>query len=98
MPFIAALCASAEVVTRPAGPAPVAYPEETEQVLRWLDAPGTRLVTLEGPWTCPVGGAGAARAELEPLSRRWGEFGARGEASLARPVQRPAGAVVGLTG
>jgi DNA polymerase-3 subunit epsilon len=47
---------------------PAATPEETEKVLRWLEAPGVRIVSLEGEWTCPVHGAGAARARLEPLA------------------------------
>ena len=37
-------------------------------MLRWLEAPGVRIVSLEGEWTCPVHGAGAARARLEPLA------------------------------
>jgi DNA polymerase III subunit epsilon len=68
MPFIGALTASAEVVAPGSGPAPAATPEETEKVLRWLEAPGVRIVSLEGEWTCPVHGAGAARARLEPLA------------------------------
>jgi DNA polymerase III subunit epsilon len=68
MPYIAALTASAEVVAPGAGPLPAATPEETEKVLRWLEAPGVRIVSLEGEWTCPVHGAGAARARLEPLA------------------------------
>ena len=68
MPFITALTASAEVVAPGTGPAPAATPEETEKILRWLEAPGVRIVSLEGEWTCPVHGAGAARARLEPLS------------------------------
>jgi DNA polymerase-3 subunit epsilon len=27
-----------------------------------------RIVTLDGEWTCPVHGAGAVRARLEPLA------------------------------
>ena len=68
MPYIAALTASAEIVAPGAGPLPAATPEETEKVLRWLEAPGVRIVSLEGEWTCPVHGAGAARARLEPLA------------------------------
>jgi DNA polymerase-3 subunit epsilon len=66
MPYIAALRDSAEVVTAAPLPAPAAWPEETEKILRWLEAPGVRIVDLDGVWTCPVGGAGMARAELEP--------------------------------
>ena len=42
--------------------------EETEKVLRWLERPGVRLVSLDGEWTCPVHGAGAERDRLEPLA------------------------------
>jgi DNA polymerase-3 subunit epsilon len=66
MPYVAALRDSAEVVTAAPLPAPAAWPEETEKILRWLEAPGVRIVDLDGVWTCPVGGAGMARAELEP--------------------------------
>ena len=68
MPYIDALRASAEVVPPGVGPAPAAFPEETEKVLRWLESPGVRIVSIEGEWTCPVHGAGAARARLEPLA------------------------------
>ncbi len=44
MPYVAALCASAEVVGAPLAPATAATPEESEKVLRWLEAPGTRIV------------------------------------------------------
>jgi DNA polymerase-3 subunit epsilon len=37
-------------------------PEETEKVLRWLETPGVRLVSVEGEWSCPVGGGGAYRS------------------------------------
>ena len=68
MPYVEALRATGEVVAPGAGPLPAGTPEETEKVLRWLEAPGVRLVALEGEWTCPVHGAGAARARLEPLA------------------------------
>ena len=45
MPYVAALRASAEVVAPPTGPVPAALPEETEKILRWLETPGTRLVS-----------------------------------------------------
>lgn len=72
MPYIAALRASAEVVSPPRAPATAATPEESEKVLRWLEAPGVRIVDVDGAWTCPVAGAAAVREELEPLeaSRR----------------------------
>lgn len=66
MPYIEAARTSAEVVLPAPWPAPAALPEETEKVLRWLESPGVRLVDLDGEWSCPVGGAGGARAALEP--------------------------------
>jgi DNA polymerase-3 subunit epsilon len=66
MPYIDAVRDSAEVVLPAHWPAPAATPEETEKILRWLESPGVRIVDLDGEWTCPVGGAGGARAELEP--------------------------------
>ena len=53
-------------VTAAPAPAPAATAEEAEKILRWLETPGVRIVDLDGQWTCPVGGAAAARAELEP--------------------------------
>jgi DNA polymerase III subunit epsilon len=67
MPYIEALRASAEVVAPPRPPSTSATPEESEKILRWLESPGVRIVELDGTWTCPVGGAAAVRAELEPL-------------------------------
>jgi DNA polymerase-3 subunit epsilon len=57
--------ATAEVVG-PTGPRPAGLTEEAELVLRWLEAPGVRIVDIDGLWTCPVGGAGSVRHELEP--------------------------------
>ncbi|SDO84234.1 DNA polymerase-3 subunit epsilon [Pedococcus dokdonensis] len=66
MPYVEAVRTSAEVVLPAPWPSPAAIPEETEKILRWLESPGVRIVDLDGEWTCPVGGAGGARAELEP--------------------------------
>jgi DNA polymerase-3 subunit epsilon len=67
VPFIKALRDSGEVVEAPAPPAPAAHPEETEKILYWLEQPGVRLVSLDGEWSCPVGGAGGLRARLDPV-------------------------------
>jgi DNA polymerase-3 subunit epsilon len=48
-PWVDAARASAETVRPGPGPTPAASAEETECVLRWLDGPGTRLVTLSEP-------------------------------------------------
>ena len=32
-------------------------PEVAEQILRWLEQPGVRLVHVDGEWACPIRGA-----------------------------------------
>ncbi|GAA6525754.1 DEDD exonuclease domain-containing protein [Intrasporangium sp. DVR] len=71
MVHVETLRATAEVVLAPlvgaaAAGSTAALVEETEILLRWLETPGVRIVELDGSWTCPVGGAGALRHELEP--------------------------------
>ncbi len=66
MVFVRTLQATAEVVPPGTPERPAALVEETEILLRWLEAPGVRIVELDGSWTCPVGGAGSLRHELEP--------------------------------
>jgi DNA polymerase-3 subunit epsilon len=66
-PYIDALQATGEQVTPRPAPLPAAHPEETEQILRWLEEPGVRLVHLDGEWSCPVQGAARARQRLDPL-------------------------------
>jgi len=68
-PYVRALQDSGEHVPPPPAPAPAASPEETEQVLRWLEQPNVRLVHLDGSWTSPIHGAAGARARLEPAAR-----------------------------
>ncbi len=67
MVHVRVLQATAEVVPTPEPGAMAALVEETEILLRWLESPGVRIVELDGSWTCPVGGAGALRHELEPV-------------------------------
>ncbi|MBD2758644.1 DEDD exonuclease domain-containing protein [Yimella sp. cx-573] len=67
MPYVKAMCDTAEVVAAPVAPAPAALPEETEKVLHWLEQPGVRIVHADIVWTCPVNGAGASRSQLETL-------------------------------
>jgi DNA polymerase-3 subunit epsilon len=66
MPYVRSMQATAEVVPPSTPERPSALTEETEILLRWLEAPGVRIVELDGTWTCPVGGAGSVRSELEP--------------------------------
>ena len=89
-----ALVASAEVVAPGVGPTPAASAEETECVLRWLEKPGLRLVSMQGTWACPAYGAGGVRiwtdAAEEARSALSGGFGDRRD---LRPVHQP-GAMV----
>jgi DNA polymerase-3 subunit epsilon len=66
-PYIDALQATGEVVIPRPAPLPAAHPEEAEQILRWLEEPGVRLVPLDGEWSCPARGAARARQRLDPL-------------------------------
>ncbi len=66
MPYVEALRASAEVVAAPSVPGESALPDETEMLVRWLEEPGTRIVDIDGSWTCPVGGAASAQSDLAP--------------------------------
>ena len=92
LPYIDALRETAEVVPPPGSGSGAVLTEETELILRWLETPGVRLVDLQGRWTCPVDGAGASRALLEPAAARWHEI-ALDEVSLPAPVDRPVGAL-----
>ncbi len=57
--FLASLTATAERVRAGYGPVPNATAGETELVLNWLTRPQTRLVEIEGEWTCPLRSAEA---------------------------------------
>jgi DNA polymerase-3 subunit epsilon len=92
LPYIAALRQTAEVVLPDQEGATAALPEETELVLGWLEQPGTRLVDLQGEWTCPVDGAGSSRAQLEPRAESWTAVEPFDQGHW-RPWDRPAGAV-----
>jgi DNA polymerase-3 subunit epsilon len=61
MPVIDLLVASAETVTPRPGPLPGADAEEVATILRWLEAPGVRLVRLDGEWSTPLGAAARYR-------------------------------------
>ena len=55
--FVDSLLASAETVSAAPGPTPAASAEESERILRWLEQPGIRLVSVDGEWSCPIRGA-----------------------------------------
>jgi len=67
---IASLIASAEVVENKDSILPASTYEEVEKLLSYLESEGIRLVSLEGEWSSPVFGAGAARYELEKIRNR----------------------------
>jgi DNA polymerase III subunit epsilon len=89
--YVAQLVASGETVLGGPGPIPAATAEETERILRWLEAPGVRLIEVDGEWTCPVGGATRhlalhdavhqSRLDLVPFDDR------RDLAPVARPAR-----------
>ena len=66
--WTARLSASAETVLPGPGPAPAATPEESEKILRWLEAPGVRLVDVDGVWCCPLRGAESHRDLLDSIA------------------------------
>jgi DNA polymerase III subunit epsilon len=65
--WIAGLRAAAETVQPGYGPAPAASAEESEIILRWLESPGIRLVSIDGDWTCPIGGAESLRSLVDAI-------------------------------
>ncbi len=69
MPVIELLVASAETVLPGDGPLPASGPEEVGTLLRWLEAPGVRLVAIDGEWSSPIGGAGRHRWALDRPDR-----------------------------
>jgi DNA polymerase-3 subunit epsilon len=60
LPVVEALRATADVVDE----THIALAEESECVLRWLEGPGTRLVSATHPWSMPAYGAGRLRGYL----------------------------------
>jgi DNA polymerase-3 subunit epsilon len=85
-----ALVATAETVLPRPGPLPAATAEEVECVLRWLEAPGTRLVRLEGTWASPAFGAGGQRAWLEAAQDARAAVRPFDDRRRLRPEARPA--------
>ncbi|ROS73013.1 DEDD exonuclease domain-containing protein [Cellulomonas sp. PhB143] len=61
LPLVRALRATADDVPAPHPPAPACHPEEADLVLGWLEAPGTRIVEIDGTWASPVRSARAYR-------------------------------------
>jgi DNA polymerase-3 subunit epsilon len=88
--YVAQLVASGETVHGGAGPVPAATAEETERILRWLEAPGVRLVEVDGEWTCPVGGATRHLALHDAVSRSRLDLVPFDDRRDLTPVARPA--------
>ena len=88
--FVEALVATAETVRPGPGPTPAATAEETECVLRWLEAPGTRLVQLDGEWSWPAHGAASVHDMLDSGSNGTSIPVPLDRPRRLRPVHRPA--------
>jgi DNA polymerase-3 subunit epsilon len=56
---------TADIVTDNGEILPASHHEEVEVLLRYLNQDGIRLVDVEGEWSLPVFGSGAARDNLE---------------------------------
>jgi DNA polymerase-3 subunit epsilon len=91
-PYVDALIATAEtaVIAADAGPTAYASAEEIECVLRWLEAPGARLVEVEGAWACPAYGAGGQRVLLDLAIDASIEADPFADRRTLRPVHQPA--------
>jgi DNA polymerase-3 subunit epsilon len=63
--WVDTLLSTAESVQAGFGPVPVATAEETELVLRWLEAPGVRMV--RGSWQSPLAGAARFAEQFEQI-------------------------------
>ena len=73
-------------------PTPAATAEETEKVLAWLEEPGTRLVRVEGEWSCPAHGAGSARGWLDVAQEARAEVDPLADRRALRPTHQPTAA------
>ena len=88
------LVASAEAVEPTHGPTPAASAEETECVLRWLERPGVRLVSMDGTWASPAYGAGGVRLWAEAADEASTSLGGGlGDRRDIRPVHQPGATV-----
>lgn len=61
---LASLLATAEHVAAPSGPGTAGLPEEADMILTWLTAPGVRLISIDQPWSLPLGSAARDRHRL----------------------------------
>ncbi len=87
---VAATVAAAATVIPGVGPTPAATAEESECILRWLEQPGTRLVTLDGQWSSPTHGAGRWQSWLSRAESGRETLAAGQDRRGVRPFHRPA--------
>ncbi len=71
-PAAAALQETGGVFTPRPAPAPAGTAHEAEMILKWLETPGTRLVSISGSWHSPRLGAGQYRDLTSALQPRTG--------------------------
>lgn len=72
-PHVEALCATAEFVVPGIGPAPAGTPEETFDLLRWLEKDSVRLVSASQPAFMPVHCGGKETLLLGEIRREVSE-------------------------
>ncbi|ETZ42735.1 exonuclease, DNA polymerase III, epsilon subunit family domain protein [Mycobacterium avium MAV_061107_1842] len=101
MPVVDAITAAAQAIWPEPGPLGGALVEETALIARWLEAPGVRIVRVEGTqdaagWASPLRSAGPGRrgggGALGPAGKRAGPAGVRAAdrtAPNARAAVRP---------
>ncbi|TAM89207.1 MAG: DEDD exonuclease domain-containing protein [Jatrophihabitans sp.] len=83
-PVIEAMLATADVVA----PAHEVLAEEVECILRWLEEPGTRLVSASQPWQLPAAGAGGLVRWLANAGPAGARPAGDGRAAVAAPGER----------
>jgi DNA polymerase-3 subunit epsilon len=88
--WVTQLRESAETVPAGPGPTPAASAEESEQILRWLEQPGVRLVHVDGEWACPVRGASRHLAVHDAVEHSRASLVPFDERRTLSPVHQPA--------
>jgi DNA polymerase-3 subunit epsilon len=94
-PYVDALVSTAESVAAGAGPTPASTAEEMDCILRWLIEPGTRLVELDGEWSCPAHGAESLAGWLETAESARSAADPFADRRGLRPVHQPVRAQAG---
>lgn len=83
------LVSSADTVDPPSAGLSAASSEESEQLLRWFEQPGIRLVDVVGEWSSPVSGAGRHRALHDAIEESRRAVVPFDEQRLPTTVHRP---------